>query len=64
MSDSDKIRTLLTSAGILMEDASARVILDPPNVAVAIALLRDVAHDLGVIAAAIDVIDRQQRLHR
>ena len=64
MTDDEKIRTLLTSAGMLMEDASARLILEHVDVAAALALLRDTAHDLTVIAHAVDVIDRQRRSSR
>jgi hypothetical protein len=64
VNDKQKIRTLLTSAGMLMEDASACVVLEHDDVAAAIKLLRDTAHDLRVIANVVDVINRAGRLPR
>lgn len=58
MNDEDKIRTLLASAGMLMEDASARIILDRLDTVTSVKLLRDTAHDLGIIAHTIEVIGR------
>ncbi|MGJ3627152.1 hypothetical protein AB5I41_09835 [Sphingomonas sp. MMS24-JH45] len=54
----DKIRTLLAAAGMLMEDASARLILEKMELAVAITLLRDTAHDLSIIAQTLEAIER------
>ncbi|MBB5716616.1 hypothetical protein [Sphingomonas aerophila] len=62
MNDREKVRTLLTSAGMLMEDASARLILQTEVSAVLVGLLRETASSLLTIATAVEVIERRERL--
>lgn len=62
MNDKEKIRTLLTSAGMLMEDASARLILQNDAPTLLVTLLRETASSLVTIATAVEVIERRQRL--
>ena len=64
MNDKEKIRTLLTSAGMLMEDASARLILQNDAPTLLVTLLRETASSLVTIATAVEVIERRQRLSR
>lgn len=61
MTDDEMIRTLLTSAGMLMEDASAIVILGTAEPANAVALLRRTATALDTIATAVEAIERRKR---
>ena len=62
MNDKEKIRTLLTSAGMLMEDASARLTLQNDAPTLLVTLLRETASSLVTIATAVEVIERRQRL--
>jgi hypothetical protein len=61
MTDDDMIRSFLTSAGMLMEDASATVILGTADPTKAIALLRDTARDLNTIATAVEAVQLRKR---
>lgn len=60
MNDDDMIRALLTSAGMLMEDASARLIFEDGDVDGRVTELRQTARDLTVIADAAEAIQRRR----
>lgn len=61
MSDEERIRVFLASAGMLMEDASAQMILESTGAAACVRTLRGLVDELRTIADAVDVILRRQQ---
>lgn len=60
MTDDEKIRTFMTAAGMLMEDLSARLILEPASAELTGAM-REVAGNILTMADAVDGIRRMNR---
>lgn len=61
MNADDMIQTLLASAGAIMEDASACMILSPDDVPRRVSELRQVASELTTIANAVEATYRVGR---
>lgn len=60
MSDEEMIRALLSSAGMIMEDSSAKLILAPPDSEDAVTELRQAIRELATLIEIIDVIRRRR----
>jgi hypothetical protein len=60
MTNDEKIRTFMAAAGMLMEDLSARLILEPASAELTGAM-REAASNLVTIADVVDSIRRTKR---
>ncbi|MBB4152740.1 hypothetical protein GGQ80_000616 [Sphingomonas jinjuensis] len=60
MTDDEKIRAFMAAAGMLLEDLSARLVLEPASAELTSAM-RAAANDILTIADAVDSIRRMQR---